>query len=141
MFNNPDDNELKQLLKNAKRIAVIGASPKSERASHGIARYLLQQGYEMIPVNPMYDEILGEKTYPDLKSIPGEIDIVDVFRKPEAVMPVAEEAIEAGAKALWLQQGVINQQAAEKAIGAGLTTVMDLCIYMEHLRLIRSEQV
>ena len=136
MFSNPADTELKELLKNAKRIAIVGLSPKADRPSHNVGKYLKDQGYEIIPVNPVYPEVLGEKSYPDLKSIPGKVDIVDVFRKPEAVMPVADEAIDIGAGSIWFQQGVINEQAAEKAGAGGLTVVMDLCIYREHLRLL-----
>ncbi|MCP4634470.1 MAG: CoA-binding protein, partial [candidate division Zixibacteria bacterium] len=128
MFKNPSESEIAELIKNSKNIAVVGLSPKPDRASNGVARYLQDKGYRIIPVNPAYPEILGEKSYPDLKSIEEKVDIVDVFRKPDAVMPISEEAIEIGAGTLWLQEGVINEEAAQKALDSGLTVIMDRCI-------------
>jgi predicted CoA-binding protein len=136
MFTNPTDEKIIVLLKNAGRIAIVGLSPKIDRESNRVGRYLRKQGYEIIPVNPVYSEVLGEKSYPDLESVPGKIDIVDVFRKPEAVPAVAETAVRIGAGAIWFQQGVVNEEAADFAARAGMTVVMDLCMYMEHLRLI-----
>lgn len=136
MFTNPPDEKIIVLLKNAGRIAIVGLSPRTDRASNRIGRYLRKQGYEIIPVNPVYSEVSGEKSYPDLESAPGKIDIVDVFRKPEAVPAVAEAAVRIGAGAIWFQKGVVNEEAADFAARAGMTVIMDLCIYMEHIRLI-----
>jgi predicted CoA-binding protein len=115
-----------------KTIAVVGLSPKEIRPSYGVAKYLQSVGYKIIPVNPGNPEILGEKSYPTLKDIPVEVDVVDVFRKPEHVMPITEAAIEIGAKAIWFQDGVINEEAAKKAEDAGLLVVMDDCMLRQH---------
>lgn len=131
------DEELKKLLTDSKTIAVIGASPKPWRDSGAIAVFLAQQGYTVFPVNPKYDEVAGMKSYPDLKSIPVPIDIVDIFRNPDEVEPVIDEAIAAGAKAVWMQIGVVNETAARKAEQAGLAVVMDRCIAVEHRALMR----
>lgn len=123
-----------ELLADTKTVAVVGCSPKPERDSHRVAAYLQGVGYRMIPVNPGHDEILGERCYPSLADIPGEliIDIVDVFRRSEAVPPIAEAAIERGARALWLQLGVRSPVAERRAAEAGLTVVSDRCIKIEH---------
>lgn len=131
------DLELKNLLTNSKTIAVVGASPKPWRDSGAIAEFLSKKGYTVFPVNPNYDEILGVKSYPDLKSIPVPIDIVDIFRNPDEVEPVIDEAIAVGAKAVWMQLGVVNKVAARKAEQAGLAVVMDRCIAVEHRALMR----
>jgi len=131
------DLELKTLLTNSKTIAVIGASPKPWRDSGAIAGFLAKQGYTVFPVNPKYEEINGVKSYPDLKSIPVPIDIVDIFRNPDEVEPVIDEAIAIGAKAVWMQFGVVNEAAARKAEQAGLAVVMDRCIAVEHRALMR----
>ena len=115
-------------------IAVVGLSPSPERDSHRVAKYLQEQGYRVIPVNPMADEVLGEKSYPDLKSVPEPIDMVDIFRRSEYVLPVVEEAIEVGAKYIWMQDGVMHQEAAAKALEAGLLVVMNNCVLREHSR-------
>ncbi|MEE8479100.1 MAG: CoA-binding protein [Candidatus Neomarinimicrobiota bacterium] len=115
-----------------KTIAVVGLSPKEVRPSYGVARYLQSVGYKIIPINPGHPEILGEKSYPTLKDIPIKVDVVDVFRRPEYVMPIAEAAIEIGAKAIWFQDGVINTEAAKKAADAGLLVVMDDCMLRQH---------
>ena len=115
-------------------IAVVGLSPSPERDSHRVAKYLQEQGYRVIPVNPMADEVLGEKSYPDLKSVPEPIDMVDIFRRSEHVLPVVEEAIEVGAKYIWMQDGVMHQEAAAKALEAGLLVVMNNCVLREHSR-------
>ncbi len=101
-----------------------------------MAKYLQYHGYRIIPVNPMVNEVLGEKSYASVTDIPEQVDVVDVFRKPEAVMPVVQDAIDAGAKVLWLQLGVVNREAAEKAEAAGLQVVMDRCMKIEHGRLL-----
>ena len=118
-------DSIEEQLTQSHTIAVVGLSPNPERDSHQVARYLKEQGYRIIPVNPNADEVLGEKSYPDLKSVPEPIDMVDIFRRSDTVMPVVEEAIEVGAKYIWMQDGVINEEAAEKAQRAGLLVVMD----------------
>lgn len=113
---------------------MVGLSSKPERDSYQVASYLIEQGYDVVPVNPTESEILGRTSYPDLLSVPGDIDVVDVFRKPEAVGPVVEEAVRAGAAMMWLQLGVVNEDAARQAREAGLSVVMDLCMKQEHQR-------
>ncbi len=127
-------NETK-ILKAYRRVAVVGASPKPERPSYGVASYLIEHGYDVVPVNPNAGEILGRKSYPDLSSIPGKVEVVDIFRRPEDVPPVVEEAIKIGAKVIWMQEGIVNEEAAGKARGAGLEVVMDRCMKKEHIRL------
>lgn len=126
--------KIQALLKGAKTVAMVGLSNKSERPSNFVASYLLSEGYQVIPVNPRATEILGQKSYPDLKSIPVPIDVVDIFRVPAACDAIIEEVIEVGAKAVWLQLGVINRNAANAAQDAGLTVVMDACMKIEHGR-------
>ena len=106
-------------------IAVVGLSPNPDRDSHRVSAYMQSQGYRIIPVNPTVDEVLGEKSYPDLPSVPEPIDMVDIFRRSELVMPVVEEAIQVGARYIWMQDGVVNEEAAEKAREAGIPVVMD----------------
>ncbi len=127
--------EIRQLLNEAKTIAVVGLSSDVFRPSFGVAQYMQKQGYRIIPVNPNETEVLGEKSYGSLDDIPEAVDIVNVFRRPEAVMEVTEAAIRKGAKAVWMQEGVVNETAAERARVAGLTVVMDVCILKEHRRL------
>ena len=112
-------------LKNSKTIAVVGLSGDPERTSYRVTQYMQQQGYRIIPVNPMVEEVLGEKSYPDLKSVPEPIDMVNVFRRSELVPTVIEEAIEIGVKYIWMQDGVIDQESAAKAEHAGIPVVMD----------------
>ena len=126
---------LRRILRDNRVIAVVGLSPNWNRPSFFAAKYLLEHGYTVIPVNPGATEILGRKCYPDLASIPQQVDLVDVFRKAADVMPIAEEAMRIGAKCLWLQLGVINRAAADKAAAAGLDVVMDRCVKIEHARL------
>jgi len=130
-----DDAGIRRILENHKVIAMVGLSPKEDRPSFHVARYLIAQGYTVIPVNPGQREILGQACYPDLKSIPVKVDMVDVFRKSEDVPPIAAAAIAIGAKSLWLQLGVFNREAAEQAAAAGLDVVMDRCPKIEHPRL------
>ena len=127
--------QIEEILKNSRTIAVVGLSPKPDRPSYGVARYLQGQGYRIIPVNPGAQEVLGEKAYPNLSAIPERVDVVDIFRKPEDVLPVVEEAIKIGAKYIWMQEGIVNDQAAQKARRAGLAVVMDRCMSVEHQRL------
>jgi len=116
---------VEEQLRNSKSIAVVGLSDNPERASFGVAKYLQDQGYRIIPVNPMVSEVLGEKSYPDLKSVPESIDMVDIFRRSELVPPVVDEAIEVGVKYIWMQDGVSHAEAAAKAEAAGIPVVMD----------------
>jgi len=132
------DEELKRLLAESKTIAVVGASPKPWRDSGEIAAFLGKKGYKVFPVNPKYEDVLGMKCYPDLKSIPGKIDIVDIFRNPNEVEPIIDEAIAIGAKAVWMQLGVINEVAATKAEKAGLKVVMNRCIAVEYRALMNN---
>lgn len=138
MMISDDPEQIRRVLLGSKTIAVVGCSPKPERDSHAIAKFLIDAGYEVIPVNPAATEILGRKCYPDVKSIPKKVDIVDVFRAPEHVPPVAEEAIAAKAECLWLQSGIAHEEAGKKASDAGLYVVMDRCIAVLHRTLIRT---
>ncbi len=124
----------RELLANAKTIAVVGLSPNPARPSHPVAQYLQRRGYRIAPVNPNETEILGETCYASLTDIPFPVDIVDVFRQPGAVPPIAEEAVKIGAKGIWLQLGVISPEGAAIAERGGLAVVMDLCIMVEHRR-------
>jgi len=134
---NPDftatDEERSQLLRDAKTIAVVGASPKPDRPSHGVAKFLIDRGYDVIPVNPLWagKEILGRLVYASLSEIPVPVDIVDVFRRAEDCLPIAEEAVKIGAKALWLQLGIINDDAMRVAADAGLIAVQNRCPAIE----------
>jgi uncharacterized protein len=130
-----DITGLRRILMNSRVIAVVGLSANWHRPSFFVAKYLLECGYTIIPVNPGQSEILGQKCYASLADIPVKVDIVDCFRKPEEIPPIAEEAIAIGAKVLWLQLGVINAAAAERAVEAGLDVVMDRCVKIEYARL------
>ncbi len=128
-------SDIKQLLSNAKTIAVVGLSNKPDRASYGVAEYMQRAGYRIIPVNPVLTEpVLGEQPVASLSDIKEPIDIVDIFRRAEDVPPVVEEAIVVGAKAVWMQLGIVNQEAAAAAEAAGLEVVMDKCIKVEHMQ-------
>jgi uncharacterized protein len=123
------------ILRNYHAIAVVGLSSDPMRASHSVSDYMQRAGYRIIPVNPDETEVLGEKAYPDVVSIPEQVEIVNIFRRSENVPPVVDDAIAAGAKVVWMQQGIWNEAAAEKARAAGLEVVMDRCIRTEHRRL------
>lgn len=123
------------VLRNCKTIAVVGLSSNPERHSHNVARYLKLNGYTIIPVNPMERDVMGEICYPDLLSVPQSVDVVEVFRRSEEVLPIVEQAIKKGVTAVWMQEGVINEPAAEKARAAGLQVVMDRCMMKEHRKL------
>src|SRR3977135_2543143 len=129
---NPSDQELTQLLTDATTIAMVGASSNPDKASHGIMQKLQRAGYRLIPVNPRETEILGERSYPSLLDVPERIDIVDVFRRAEDTPAIADEAVTIGAKALWLQTGIVSEDAAARAKAGGLTVVMDACIGATH---------
>jgi predicted CoA-binding protein len=124
-----------EILSFSRVVAVVGLSSKPDRPSYKVASYLKKQGYNIIPVNPTEKEILGEPCYPDLASVPTSIDVVDIFRRSAEVPPIVEEAIRIGAKAVWMQEGVINEEAAARAREAGLMVVMDKCMRKEHRKL------
>jgi len=124
-----------EMLKTSRTIAVVGLSPKRYRPSYGVSEYMKRAGYKIIPVNPGHTELLGETCYPDLDAVPDAIDIVDIFRRSEYVPEIVEAAIRKGAKAIWMQEGVVHEEAAERARAAGLSVVMDRCILKEHRRL------
>jgi len=124
-----------EILKTARTIAVVGLSPKRYRPSYGVAEYLQKAGYRIIPVNPCESELLGERCYPDLEAIPEAVDIVDIFRRSEFVPEIVEAAIRKGAKVVWMQEGVVHEDAARRAEAAGLDVVMDRCILKDHRRL------
>jgi predicted CoA-binding protein len=124
-----------ELLTSGRTIAVVGLSSRRSRPSYSVSEYMQSAGYRIIPVNPQESEVLGEKAYPDLDSVPVPVDIVDVFRRSEYVAEVVEAAIRIGAKAVWMQEGVVHEDAAERARAAGLTVVMDRCILKEHRKM------
>ncbi len=132
------DAEIKEILSRSKTIAVVGISPKEDRPSYRVAAYLKSKGYHILPVRPDGDAILGEKVYHSLSEIPKEIeiDVVDIFRRPEDIPPIVEEAIQRGTKVIWMQEGIVNEEAAAKSEKAGLKVVMDRCVKKEHQRLI-----
>jgi len=129
---NATTEEIKAILLAAKTIAVVGISADESKDSFMVAEYMQKHGYKIIPINPKYSEILGEKCYPDLKSVQESIDIVNIFRKPDAIAQIADEAIEINAKTIWMQLGLANNAAAEKARQKGLTVVMNKCLKIEH---------
>ncbi len=131
-----DDNELRGILNTARTVACVGVSSNPTKPSYGIFQYLAEVGYRMIPVNPTTPEIFGRPSYPDLRSIPEKIDVVQIFRKPEDVPPVVEQAILIGAKVIWMQEGIVNEPAARLAEKAGLKVVMDRCMMKTHQRLL-----
>ena len=127
-----------EILRSGQTIAVVGLSSKRYRPSFGVAEYMKNAGFRIIPVNPFESEVLGEKSYPALDKIPEHVDIVDIFRRSEFVLEIVEAAIRIGARVIWMQEGVIHEEAAAKARSAGLTVVMDRCILKEHRRLLVS---
>jgi len=135
------DNVMKEILQSTRTIASVGLSSNPEKESYGIASYLQQQGYRIIPVNPTATEILGEKAYPDLPSVPKKIDVVQIFRRPEDVPLIVDDAIKAGVKVIWMQEGIVHEEAAQKARAAGLQVVMDACMRSTHRRLIGAQPI
>jgi predicted CoA-binding protein len=129
--------QIKQILKETRTIAVVGLSPKADRPSHQVASYLLAAGYEVIPVNPGQNEILGQKCYPNLDVIPVPVDVVDIFRSPSKVLPIVEAAVRIKAKVVWMQLDIVNSEAAAMGEKAGLIVVMDRCIKTDHINLVR----
>lgn len=130
-----DSATLRNILQDHKRVAVVGLSANPMRPSYFAGKYLQEHGFDIVPVNPNYQTILGEPCYPDLLSIPGKVDIVDLFQKPDKALPFARQTVEIGAKALWMQLGVVNEEAAQLARQAGLQVVMDRCMKIEYARL------
>ena len=130
---------IEKVLTQYRTIAIVGASDKPQRPSYRVAEFLKGEGYRIIPVTPKAERILGETAYPDLASIPEQVEVVDVFRRPEEVLPIVEEAIAIKAKALWMQEGIINEEAAARAREAGLTVIMDRCMKKEVLRRLARE--
>ena len=137
MHKNPSADEIQRILEESRNVAVVGLSSNSYRTSHAIAAVLQRNGYRIFPVNPNLSEpVLGEEPYSAVEEIPENVDIVDVFRRSEKVMPVAEDAVAAGAKVLWMQSGIVNEEAARYAEEHGLTVVMDRCIKVDHAMLV-----
>jgi len=140
MFSNPSEDEIKDILQKTKTIAVIGLSPKPTRPSHSVSKAMQGFGYSIIPVRPAVDEVLGEKAYADLESIPeslrANIDMVDVFRAPDKITPIIDSCIKLKIPLIWLQDGVINEAEAIRAEQAGIEVVMDRCVYRDYVQLI-----
>ncbi len=134
-FANPSPDEIRTLLGRVKTIAVVGLSPKPDRPSHAVARALQRFGYRIVPVRPALDDVLGERAYARLADIPFPVDLVDVFRAAEHIPAVVEECLAIGAPAVWIQEGIINVAAAERARAAGMTVVMDRCVYKDYVSL------
>lgn len=135
VFDNPTPVVIRALLQHARRIAVVGMSPQPNRPSYGVARHMQQFGYQVVPVRPMVAEVLGEKAYCSLLELPFPVDIVNVFRAAEHIPQLVEECIQVACPVIWIQQGIIHEQAAQRAKEAGLTVVMDRCIYRDYLEL------
>ena len=133
MFTNPTPDQLRSLLREVKTIAVVGLSPNVARPSYRVSRAMQGFGYRIVPVRPAVSEVLGEKAYARLSDIPFEVDLVEVFRNPDDVGPIVDECIALGVRRLWLQDGVVNEEAAEKARAAGITVVMDRCVWRDYL--------
>ena len=132
---------IREILEQGKTLAVVGLSPKFARPSHGVAAYMQRHGYRIIPVNPQEESVLGEKCYPSLDAVPEPFDVVVIFRRPEFVLEVVESAIRRHAKVIWMQEGVIHEQAAERARAAGLKVVMDRCILKEYAKRFVAERI
>ena len=131
-YQNPSEDQIKEILQKYKKVAVVGLSPDETRPSNVVARCLQGKGFKIIPVNPNENEILGEKAYPNLSAIPEKVEIVDIFRRSDQVPPIVDEAIEIGAKVIWMQEGVINRPAALKSSQNGIIVVMDKCMLKEY---------
>lgn len=134
-FQNPSPDEIRALLGRVKTIAVVGLSPKPDRPSYGVSQAMQRFGYRIVPVRPAVDMVLGEKAYASLADIPFPVDLVDVFRAAEHIPQVVEECLAIKAPAIWIQDGIVHDEAAEKARAAGLTVVMDRCIYRDYIAL------
>jgi predicted CoA-binding protein len=136
MHQNPSEAEIRALLERTRRIAVVGLSPKPHRDSHRVGRYLLERGYEIVPVYPREEEILGQKVFRRVQDIPGAVDLVDVFRRSEEIPGVIDDVLAARASAIWLQFDCIDEEGARRATEAGLQVVMDRCLMVDHARLL-----
>ena len=136
LFENPDDGAIRRLLEQVRRIAVVGLSPKAYRDSHRVAHYLLERGYEIVPVYPREEQILGQKVYRRVQDVPRQVDLVDVFRRSEDLPAVIDDTLAARAGALWLQLGCVDENGARRARDVGMAVVMDRCLMVEHARLI-----
>jgi predicted CoA-binding protein len=134
------DADLKCILSNAKTVVVVGLTPKEDSPSNEVAQYLLEQGFRIFPVNPNCDEVLGQKCYPDLKSIPEHVDVVEIFRKPDVIPAIVDEAVKIGAGTVWMQLDLEHEEAAQTARNAGLNVVMNRCMKMESTRLFGKEE-
>ncbi|AZN38159.1 CoA-binding protein [Iodobacter ciconiae] len=134
-FQNPNDEAIRQFLLSIHRIAVVGLSPKPDRPSFTVAKVMQQAGMQIVPVRPFTDTVLGETAYAHLSDVPGKVDLVNVFRAADQISPIVDEAIALQIPAIWIQQGIINEAAAERARAAGLFVVMDRCIKLDYLRL------
>ncbi len=132
---NPPADEIREILARSKTIAVVGLSPREDRDSHRVAKYLMAQGYDIVPVNPGQKKILGRSCFKSLRDIPFRIDMVDVFLNPARVPPIVDQVIEIGAPVLWMQRGIVHDKAAQKAHDAGITVIMDKCTKQEHEKL------
>lgn len=135
MFENPSDEDRRALLRRVKVIAVVGLSPNPARPSHGVARSMQRFGYSIIPIHPAAAEVLGAKAYRRLSEVPDPIDLVNVFRRSEFIGPIVEDCLALGIKAIWIQEGIVNEEAARRAREGGMTAVMDRCIYRDHRQL------
>jgi len=135
-YRNPDDERIRELLESARRIAVVGLSPKPHRDSNRVARYLLERGYEVVPVYPREEEILGRKAYRRVQDVLGPLDLVDVFRRSDALSAIVDDALAARAPALWFQLACVDEAGARRATAAGVTVVMDRCLMVDHARLL-----
>lgn len=129
-----DPETIQRILTECSTIAVVGLSSKPNRPSHGVTRYMQSVGYRIIPVNPNEREVLGEKAYPNLSAVPDQVDVVDIFRRSDHVAPIVDEAIRIGARAIWMQEGVVDEEAAQKALQAGLMVVVNRCMLKEHIK-------
>jgi predicted CoA-binding protein len=137
VYQEPTDQELRNILRDAKKIAVVGISNKPDRPSYQVAKYMKEAGYEIIPINPTIDEVFGIKSVKTLSELEDDVDIINVFRRSEETVPVAEAAVKTKAKVLWLQLGIFNEEAAKIAMSNGMKVVMDHCIKIDHARLMK----
>lgn len=136
-MNNPENKEIQQILEEAKTIAVVGLSANKERTSYQVSEAMQKSGYRIIPVNPTIDEALGEKAYDSIQDVPEKIDIINVFRRSEQIMPVAEDAADVDCPVFWMQQGIVNEEAHQLLTDKGKTVIMDLCIKVAHAMLVK----
>lgn len=139
-MNSDNSKDIQKILSQYRTVAIVGASPNPERPSHRVADFLKKEGFRVIPVTPNADKVVGETAYPNLISIPFPVDVVDIFRRSEDVLPIVEEAIVIGTKAVWMQEGIVNEEAAAEARKAGLLVVMDHCMRKELLKKLGREQ-